>query len=207
MPSDQERYLLVIAGPNGSGKSSLVHDTDLGVALDKIINPDNFARGLSEGIADPVERYKIAMDFCNLLRNDLLEKGISFGFETVASREDKLEFVRRAKSKGYFVDLVFVTAGTPEKCFERVQERVRMGGHDVPREKVFSRFERTMGYLKEYIDLADHADVWDNSGDGLVLMLYKSDGKVHLTSAGRSCGWVHRYLPSLLRFPKKSLHV
>ncbi len=100
MSSDQGKRLLVIAGPNGSGKSSLVHSARLSISLDKIINPDNYARGLSGDIADPVERYKISMDSCEVLCERLLSQGISFGFETVASRQDKLDFVKRAKDSG-----------------------------------------------------------------------------------------------------------
>ena len=197
MTSNPEKRLLIIAGPNGSGKSSLVYTTELSVELDKIINPDNFARGLSDEIKDPSERYKIAMDSCEVLRNTLLEQGKSFGFETVASREDKLEFARKAKSKGYYVDFIFVTAGTPEKCYERIQSRVKMGGHDVPKDKVFSRFERTMSFLPSYLELADHADVWDNSGDHLELICTKKDGKIELTPAGCISEWVRKYLPEL----------
>ncbi len=197
MQNNSEKRLLVIAGPNGSGKSSLVYSTKLSISLDKIINPDNFARGLSKKIGDPSDRYKIAMDSCDILRGTLLEQGVSFGFETVASREDKLEFVRRAKTMGYYIDFIFVTAGTPEKCYERVQERVKAGGHDVPKDKVYSRFERTMGFLPKYLELADHAEVWDNSGDNLVSVATKSKGKIRITSAGRNTEWVRKYLPDL----------
>ncbi len=197
MTSDRSKRLLVIAGPNGSGKSSLVHSARLSTNLDKIINPDNYARGLSEDLADSVERYKIAIDSCEVLRERLLLLGISFGFETVASRQDKLDFVKRAKDSGYYIDFIFVTAGTPEMCYKRVQERVRLGGHDVPKDKLFARFERTMTYLHQYIELADHADIWDNSGDHLELMLTKHEGVVELTDAGCSSRWMRKYLPDL----------
>lgn len=197
MHADSGKRLLVIAGPNGSGKSSLVHDTELSISMDSIINPDNYARGLSDSIGDLSERYRVAMELCTSLRNRLLEEGTSFGFETVASREDKLEFVRRAKEKGYYIDFIFVTAGTPEICYKRVQERVRLGGHDVPKDKVFARFERTMNFLWDYLQLSDHADVWDNSGHGLVLMLTKSEGRYEITAEGRNTDWVRVYLPKL----------
>ena len=193
MHAEPMKRLLVIAGPNGSGKSSLVHDTKLSVDMDTIINPDNDARGLCDKIADPVERYKVAMNVCDSLRNRLLEEGVSFGFETVASKRDKLEFVKKAKDKGYYIDFIFVSAGTPERCYERVQERVRQGGHDVPKEKVFARYRRTMGLLWEYLEVSDHADVWDNSGDGLVLLLTKSDGGYDVTDEGNDSEWLKKY--------------
>lgn len=69
------KILLVVAGPNGSGKSSLVHSTRLNISLDKIINPDNYARGLADDIPDVKERYLVAMRSCEMLRNTLLEQG------------------------------------------------------------------------------------------------------------------------------------
>ena len=193
-----EKKLLVIAGPNGSGKSSLVYHTQLSVSLDRIINPDNYARGLSEQIPDIVERYRYAMDSCETLRNTLLSQGATFGFETVASREDKLEFVRKAKASGYYVDFIFVSAGSPELCYERVQERVKMGGHDVPREKVFSRYERAMKFLPEYIKIADHAHVWNNGEEGLVLMFEKDGDNSMVTIDGQKTDWVNEYLVPFL---------
>lgn len=133
-----------------------------------------------------------------------MRQGVSFGFETVASRKDKLDFVKKAKTEGYFIDFIFVTAGTSEKCYERVQERVRLGGHDVPKDKVFSRFERTMDFLPRYLEIADHAEVWDNSGDSLVLMLSKSDGQYELTPAGECTDWVRKYLYGLLNGVNRS---
>lgn len=126
--SDPSKTLLVIAGPNGSGKSSLVRSTGLSRVLDRIINPDNYARGLAEDIPDAEERYLIAVRSCELLRNTLLEQGETFGFETLASSAEKLAFVRRAKAQGYYIDFIFVTAGSPEVCCRRVRERVEMGG-------------------------------------------------------------------------------
>ena len=54
MTNISDKLLMVIAGPNGSGKSSLIYTTEFSLDLDKIINPDNYARGLSDDIKDPL---------------------------------------------------------------------------------------------------------------------------------------------------------
>ncbi len=190
---DQGKRLLFIAGPNGSGKSSLVTSASLWLAEDKIVNPDNYARGIT-CMDSAADRYWIAMDVCQTLRERLLETGISFGLETVASTEDKLGFAKKAKSLGYEIALLFVTTGDPELCCQRIAQRVAAGGHDVPREKVFSRFERTMGYLPEYIMLADRAEVFDNSGKGLVPIISKKGGAITVSDATLSFEWVRKYL-------------
>ena len=175
----------MFAGPNGSGKSSLITSSNLDFEVNPIINPDNYAKNLTN-ISDEYERYSIAMTKCALLREELLEKRVSFGFETVASRQDKLDFVKRAIDYGYCFELMFINAGSPEKCYKRIQSRVKRGGHDVPEDKVFSRYERTMTYLSEYVRLADCAYVFDNSGNQPELVLEKSDGMVKVTDFGKT---------------------
>ena len=189
----QTKRLLVIAGPNGSGKSSLVTSSLLDIVEDKIINPDNYARGITD-VDSEADRYRIAMDMCAVLREDLLQRGIYYGFETVTSKEDKLEFVKKAKSSGYEIMLLFVTTGNPEICCRRIAQRVASGGHDVPRDKVFSRYERTMAFLPQYISLADRAEVFDNSGEGLVRVLSKKNGIITFSEDARRFEWVETYL-------------
>ena len=46
----------------------------------------------------------------------------------------------------------------------RVQERVRNGGHDVPEEKIRSRYTRSLQNLAKLVRIADRTRVIDNSG-------------------------------------------
>jgi Uncharacterized protein conserved in bacteria len=56
--------MLVIAGPNGSGKSSMVSSSSISEHYgDNIINPDNYARGVTD-IEDYEKRYIFAMEMC-----------------------------------------------------------------------------------------------------------------------------------------------
>lgn len=190
--TDERPRLLIIAGPNGSGKSSLITATGIDTDYGPILNPDNYARGLD--IEDDLERYDTAIRKCAVLRERLLESGETFGFETVASKKDKLDYIRRAKAEGYAFDMVFVTAGSPENCCSRIEARVLAGGHDVPRDKVFSRYGRTMNNLHDYLALADRAEVFDNSGDRLVHVLAKRDGAYILSEGAESIEWVKKYI-------------
>ena len=61
-------------------------------------------------------------------------------------------------------------------------------------DKVFSRYERTMTYLSEYVRLADYAYVFDNSGNQPDLVLEKSDGMVEVTDFGKTTEWASKYL-------------
>ncbi|MDQ3108696.1 MAG: hypothetical protein M3R17_02285 [Bacteroidota bacterium] len=50
--------------------------------------------------------------------------------------------MKQAKAEGYKVYLYFVSTENPEINKERVQLRVRNNGHDVPPDKIVSRYYR-----------------------------------------------------------------
>jgi predicted ABC-type ATPase len=197
----------VIAGPNGSGKSSIVTSSNIAENYEEnIINPDNYAKGVSD-IDDYTERYIFAMKQCELLRNALLEHKISFGFETVASTQEKIDFVKKAASMGYKTEVLFVSLESPELCCQRIQKRVEKGGHDVERSKVFSRYKKAMNYLKDYIMIADVVSVYDNSGPSPVLVFSKNNGKMSIIKDPSAIPWVEKYIFAHYKDAEKILTV
>lgn len=185
--------LYAVIGPNGSGKSTCIANTRLPSICPSIINPDNYARKLTD-IENEYDRYVVAMNQCAAMRRSLLNDNVDFGFETVGSREDKIEFIRDAKSKGYRIFIEFITVSSPEICIKRIQERVKMGGHDVPVDKVRSRYARTMGYLRTYLRLADEAIVLDNSGSSPVEVIRKQNGLIKIFDTEDNPSWIRNYL-------------
>jgi predicted ABC-type ATPase len=63
---------------------------------------------------------------------------------------------------GYQVVLCFIGLGSPEISDQRVAMRVSQGGHDVPFEKLVTRFPRTLANLKTAISALPHLLVFDN---------------------------------------------
>ena len=184
--------LYVIVGPNGSGKSSIITGTGLDSVCRSIINPDNYARRLTS-IPDEMERYRIALDECGRIRTMLMESGADFGMETVGSGDDKLEFISRAKDQGYTVDLLFVTTGDPDINVSRVMYRAMSGGHDVPEDKIRSRYARTMSRLGRYLELADEAVVIDNGGEHPVVVFLKDGDGIGFPSVVPD--WLREHVP------------
>ena len=45
----------------------------------------------------------------------------------------------------------------------RVQSRVAQGGHDVERQKIISRYEKSLGNIKELLKICDILHVYDNT--------------------------------------------
>lgn len=97
----------------------------------------------------------------------LLEKRASFCTETVFSDPvgAKIEFLKRARSLGFWTFLVFIGLDGPDLSVARVVQRVEAGGHDVPDDRLHARFPRTLANLELAIPLVDEAFVFDNSSD------------------------------------------
>jgi predicted ABC-type ATPase len=105
----------------------------------------------------------VAADF---LRQKLLEKRVSFSFETVMSSPDKVAFLEKAQGAGYRTYLYYIATEDPAINVARVKARVRLGGHDVPEEKIASRYRRSLNLLPEAIRYTNRAYVFDNSSEG-----------------------------------------
>jgi predicted ABC-type ATPase len=70
------------------------------------------------------------------IREDCLCHGKSMLLETVFSVPEKLEFIQRAKSAGFFIRFFFIGTDAPHINAARVARRVLSGGHDVPITKI-----------------------------------------------------------------------
>lgn len=45
-----------------------------------------------------------------------------------------------------------------------VKSRVESGGHDVPEEKIISRYDKALALVKDLIEICDICHIYDNSG-------------------------------------------
>jgi predicted ABC-type ATPase len=158
----KQRLLVVVAGPNGAGKSTFV-ETFLKPTGMLIVNPDEVAKGLSPDSpeAGAYEAARVA----DAWRRDLTARGVSFCMETVFSDPQgaKLEFLKECQSNGYTVMLVFIGLESADLSLGRVMQRVEGGGHDVPDEKVETRFPRTFDNLRQALTFVDGVLLFDNS--------------------------------------------
>jgi predicted ABC-type ATPase len=100
----------------------------------------------------------------DFLRFKLLERRVSFSFETVMSHRNKAEFFGSARAEGYRTHLYFIATTSPLLNIRRVQNRVAMGKHAVPADKIIERFDRSLSLLGDALDDAYRAYLFDNSG-------------------------------------------
>ncbi len=86
-------------------------------------------------------------------------------FETVLSKNDKVEYVKKAIEKGFFVRLFFVCTSSPNINASRIADRVMKGGHDVPIPKIISRYFESIKNAHLLSKIVDRAYFYDNSID------------------------------------------
>ena len=112
----------------------------------------------------------------DFLRQGLLGQGASFTFETVMSHRSKVDFMKEARARGYRTYLYFVSTENPEINIDRVEIRVREGGHPVAPDKVRERYHKSLALLPEAIAASNRSYIFDNSGDGAVLLAEITQG-------------------------------
>ncbi|MCE7070650.1 hypothetical protein LZG74_10070 [Dyadobacter sp. CY327] len=108
---------------------------------------------------------RLAQIIARLLREKLLLARKRFSFETVFSHESNLDIMRAAAEQGYKVYLYFVSTEDPEINKYRVALRVRKNGHNVPSDRIESRYYRSLQLVKQASELAYQAFFFDNSID------------------------------------------
>ena len=154
---DRRPIMVAIAGPNGAGKTTFFH-SHLAAAGLRFVNADVLAAELV------VEPY-VAARLADALRKTLIGRGESFVFESVFSDPvvEKVAFLKDAAGRGHVVVLCYIGLSGPEQSLERVAMRVSQGGHDVPDDKLRSRFSRTLVNLEAAIAQLPHVLIYDNS--------------------------------------------
>jgi len=123
-----------------------------------------FADGRLDFCDVPVDSY-FAAAIADFLRTKLLERQDTFTFETVMSHPSKVELLAKAQQAGYRTYLYYVATEDPAINISRVQNRVKLNGHDVPSELVEKRYHRSLELLMEAIRHTDRAYIFDNSSD------------------------------------------
>lgn len=151
------KKIIIIAGPNGAGKTTFARSfLPVEAACPRFINADLIAAGLS-----PFAPEAAAIKAGRLMLEEIrscVEHGESFAFETTLSGIGYLTHIRRWRSRGYHVALIFLALPDAEVAIARVAERVRQGGHDIPEDVIRRRFEAGLRNFEQSYKLA--VDDW-----------------------------------------------
>lgn len=167
--------LTVIAGPNGSGKTTVALSLDF-EGRDRLLDPDTIARSLNP-LNPSAAAIAAGREVLKRTAN-CLSRGLSFAVETTLSSRGRMDLLRKAKSRGYQVHLVFIGLDSPERRITRIRNRAARGGHFIPDADVRRRYARSAANAAQALRLADVARFYDNSGDSARLVLAANAGVV-----------------------------
>lgn len=156
-------HVIVVAGPNGAGKStSAPYFLRDALEVTEFVNADAIAGGLS---AFSPESVAISAGRIMLERmRELAAEGTDFAFETTLAGRGMARLLAGLQSKGYHVHILFLGLESADLAVARVEERVRLGGHDVPVDTVRRRYDQGLrNFFRVYMPMADSWQYFDNS--------------------------------------------
>lgn len=158
----------LIAGVNGCGKSSLTGVLRTEVDnLGKIIDVDKITAACG---GNAIEGGKKAIQ----LIESCLEREICFTQETTLSGKKTLRTVHLAMQKGYHIRLYYVGLDTAEESLQRIENRVRKGGHNIDTATVMTRFDKRFDDLLMILPYCNEATFYDNDNGFVTVAKYKN---------------------------------
>jgi predicted ABC-type ATPase len=177
--------LFVIAGPNGAGKTTYARDfLPAEVHCLEFVNADLIAAGLSPFAPDRAALEAGRIMILRLRR--LLSERTDFAFETTLSGHGHAALLEKARKAGYRIRLDFLWVESLDVTRERIRERVRKGGHDIPDSVQERRFGKGLRMLiGPYRPLLDHWRLFDNGGDHPRLIAEEEDRVLKIIDAPR----------------------
>ena len=182
--------LVMLAGPNGAGKSTFYARFLAGSSL-PFLNADLLSARTG------VDSFEAARAL-DAERTAMVERGEGFITETVFSDPlgEKLDLLRRAVARGFAVTLIYVGID-PDLSTFRIDDRVAAGGHDVPRDKLAGRYQRSLANLRTALTFVPTVKLYDNSSiesaHGLIAVF--EAGKRTYLAPGPLPDWVSAVIP------------
>ncbi len=177
MAEEPAPQLVMVAGPNGSGKSTLIATLRAAPDLQlpaQYINADDIQR-LEQLTPQAAQATATAR------RGAAIAHGESLLYETVMSHPSKVAELQIAIKRGYETTVFFVATNNPELNAARVVDRVAQGGHDVPRDVITPRYNRTLALAPSALQYVSKAVVFDNSSlDGIQAQAELVNGRLEL---------------------------
>jgi len=95
----------------------------------------------------------------------------SFAFETTLSGVSYAKKIPKWQQSGFDVFLIFLSLKSADDAVNRVAQRVRQGGHDIPEKTIRRRFSKGIqNFRSVYSPLVNGWALYDSSGDTPVLL-------------------------------------
>ena len=159
-------HIYVLAGVNGAGKSSIGGAAIRAAGAD-YFNPDEVARQLMTSCRalPQFDSNSAAWRKGVELLTRAIHERKDFAFETTLGATTIPRLLAQAATHGIQIYVWYVGLSSPELHVERVQARVRRGGHDIPVEHIHRRYKHSRLNLIELLPRITALRVYDNSAE------------------------------------------
>ena len=172
MAAKKHTVCYIVAGPNGAGKTTfalryLPHI----VSCRNFINADEIARGVS-----PLDFEAGLIQASKIFLQSLAQKVASretFAFETTLSGRSYIPQIKKWQENGWKVVLIYLYIPSADFSANRVELRVRQGGHGIPLDAIVRRYPRSIKNLFLYAEVCDHTFCFDNENNDIVPIFEK----------------------------------
>ena len=123
--------IYLIGGCNGAGKTTFAREF-LPKEVDclRFMNADEIARGLSP-FAPEVAGIRAGRVLLSEV-DEAIRLGNTFGWESTLAGHAQEASVKKARRAGFEIEIHYLFVPSVEICLQRIRQRVREGGHDVP---------------------------------------------------------------------------
>lgn len=132
-------------------------------------NADEIADNLNKkNPVSKVSRIKAGKHFIIKLRNVIKEKA-PVAVESTLAGKYLIKILKSVKKSGYRISIIYFFVDTPEIALARIKSRVQAGGHDVPKNDVIRRFDRSkINFWEHYKNIADEWTLFYNGIEKLI---------------------------------------
>ncbi len=152
----------IIAGPNGAGKTTFALEFLPQINCRVFLNADMIAAGLSPFRAEE-KQFEAGKLFLREIEQSI-QKRENFAFETTLSGKSHLSRVSRMLEDGWRVELIYLWIPGVTASLNRVRQRVRQGGHNIPEKDIRRRYAKSLkNLLDHYAPLCSEVKCIDNS--------------------------------------------
>ena len=178
MKRERQPSCWIIAGPNGAGKTTFALEyLPRTAGCEVFVNADLIAAGLAP-LAPEGRTVAASRVFLREISQNILARR-DFGFETTLAGLTYRRLIKRLKSEGWRIELIYLALPSVEMAKHRVAERVRHGGHAIPARDIERRFLRSLdNFFAEYVFLADQSVCYCNADrDPVVVFTQRGDSR------------------------------
>jgi predicted ABC-type ATPase len=184
-PTRRRPFIVVLAGVNGAGKSTVAGRILQNSGL-SWFNPDTFSRELrAKGETSKEDADAAAWLHGKMRLETAIATGANFAFETTLGATTISRLLGEATAT-HDVRMIFCGLASVQMHIDRVEARVRRGGHDIPRDKIRGRWDSSRHNLIALLPRLAQLQVFDNSAEAApgedipfpVLVLEMKGGRV-----------------------------